>query len=337
MTIEFRPLFTLEIDHGYYRGPCRDFDFLLPADTAHRLRSARLLAKVREGKLLVLFEANETHAPLVSAVGAKLRIGLKLSNPWFSNLTDLDFPLGASQACYRNAMSPAALDGPVGVVLVGTVFHHALTSPDRPVTVRLKTASGATIATEVVGAENDRAEVAFDLYGQAPGAYTVEETTTAGTAAAAYYFDTELVSRGVFGVVEITIGDGFAGTPPVFAVSFRAREQTLKYYVVAKNYPEAEFNQLAVADVGFTEDARPKVEFERVATADFTPAEIPSALLDAGAGRVVLFKSQGPVIRTEAARRRIQLSKNGEVLIPHLPQPAVDRPDADLIVHVSKP
>jgi hypothetical protein len=51
----------------------------------------------------------------------------------------------------------------------------------------------------------------------------------------------------------------------------------------------------------------------------------------------LLFRSQAPVARRQRGRRKIQLNRNGEVLIEHLPQPGAERATADLIVHLSKP
>jgi hypothetical protein len=53
--------------------------------------------------------------------------------------------------------------------------------------------------------------------------------------------------------------------------------------------------------------------------------------------RVVLFRSQGLVARRAAGRRKVQLLKGPEVLIANLPQPAADRANADVVIHLSKP
>lgn len=337
MTIQFRNLFTLEVAHGYYRAGCQDFEFLLPADTVRQFQNGKLLARVRAGKLYVLFEANEAHAPLASIAGAKLRIGLKLRNPCFSNFTRLDFDVGTAKVLYCNRAVPGALDAPVAVALVGPVFGHTLSKPDRPVTVTVKEASGHALAAQTITADNDRRRVAFDLTGQPPASYAIEERYPAETTTTGIYLDPELRQAGVFGVVEIRVLNGFYTNAPAFQVPFAAREETLKYYVVARNYSEAEFTQLSVTDAGFTEDVRPQVAFTKVAAAEFTASELPSALLKPGPDRLVLFKSQTAVARQETARKKIQLNKNGEVLIAHLPQPGVAQARADLIVHIAKP
>lgn len=148
--------------------------------------------------------------------------------------------------------------------------------------------------------------------------------------------DAELMREGLFGVVEVMLEAGFYDAPPAFQVAFAAREETLKYYVVARNYTVAEFNQLELTDEGFTTEARPRIEFDRVAASAFTPDDLPATTLGDGAARVTLFRSLAPVARRARARRRIQLARNSEVLVQNLPQPGAAASTANLIIHLSK-
>ena len=149
--------------------------------------------------------------------------------------------------------------------------------------------------------------------------------------------DAELLRSGLFGVVEIEIDPGFYAAPAAFQIAFAARQETLKYYVVARNYADNEFNQLAVSDAGFTSDARPRIDFGRVEATGFDPDhDLPAALFGGAGARVALFHSQTPVARRARARRRIQLARNNEVIIPQLPQPGSASPTADLVIHLSK-
>ena len=70
MTTTFRILCTLAIAHSYYSDGCRDFDFVIPADTTGVFRNGKLIAKVLDGALTVLYEADEgasALAPLATA------------------------------------------------------------------------------------------------------------------------------------------------------------------------------------------------------------------------------------------------------------------------------
>jgi len=142
---------------------------------------------------------------------------------------------------------------------------------------------------------------------------------------------------GVFGIVEITLATGFYANPPDFAVQFRSREETLKYYVVARNYTDGEMGQLSINDNGFADDGRPRVTFTKKDPGSFTADDIAPGLLGGAGAKVVLFSSQAAVARRERARRQIQLTKNGDVLITHLPQPGPDKTNGNMIVHISKP
>jgi hypothetical protein len=148
--------------------------------------------------------------------------------------------------------------------------------------------------------------------------------------------DAELFREGLFCLVEIAVDAGFYAAPPAFEIAFQARAETLKYYVVARNYTAGEFNQLDVSDAGFASDARPEIHFDRVPPSSFTSAEIPAAQLGDTDARVTLFRSQQPVARQDKARTRIQLARNTDVIIAQLPQPGAAAATADLVVHLSK-
>ncbi|HWM89797.1 MAG TPA: hypothetical protein VN493_03450 [Thermoanaerobaculia bacterium] len=327
----FDVLLSLRVTHAYYGGLCQDFGFVLPQDTAKLMRGHKLLTRDLNGVLHVLYPADESSTPLA---GKTLRIGLKLLNSSFGNFTETGFNPGSATAYYRNHAAPNQLDAPEPVTLIGNKLSLSLTDTARPATVALLDSSGDALRSETVA--DDRSSVSFDLAGVPPGSCTVEETYPGDVNhSAACYLDPELLQAGVLGLVEIRIDGSFPASPPAFEIAFDARREVLKYYLVVKNYTSAELDQFIVSDAGFSDEARPEVTFTKVPAAAFTPAEIPPALL--GGGDVILFKSQALVARQAKGRRRIQLSRNGDVLIENLPQPGADRSDANLIVHVSKP
>lgn len=100
MTTLYKILFTLNVPHSYYASGCKDFDFVINADSEQLLRNFRLIAKLRASKLFILYEANDTGIPLLTAAGKTLRIGLKLLNPYFSNITDLPLTVKKRPAIY---------------------------------------------------------------------------------------------------------------------------------------------------------------------------------------------------------------------------------------------
>lgn len=335
--MEFRRLFTVSISHTYYRQGCQDFSFIIPADRAQLLKNGKLIAKVVDGKLYVLFAADETGKPLVQLAGKTLRIGLKLLNPFFSNFTDLDFNFNSSRPLYRNSTNPPVLEAAKTIALTGKVFSHALKIKARPVTLLLKDTNGQVLQTDTITTENDRQTISYDLKQQAAGLYSVEESNAGNTEIANYYFDLEFQQPGIFGVIEIAIDSDFYNTPPEFAIAFAAKQETLKYYIVAKNYSEQDLNQLTVLDAG--ESGRSEIiNFTKVLPAAFTSDDIPPTLLGNGEAKIALFKSpEKAVARQEKARQKIQLHKNGKVLISHLPQPSADKSNADSIVQLVKP
>jgi hypothetical protein len=209
MSTQFNTLFTVIPSHAYYSSRCEDIQFVIPRETTQFLKNGKLLAKVRDGKLYVLFEASDAGTALAPISGRTLRIGLQLTNGFFSNFTDVDADFASKILFYRNAAVPTALDAPIKVALVGQLFSHTVTGNPRPVTVALKNAAGQAIRTDTITAADNRTAVSYGLSGQASGAYTIQETYPASTKEIAYYADPELAGAGVFGVLEVKIANSF--------------------------------------------------------------------------------------------------------------------------------
>lgn len=335
--MQFKTLFTVEIPHSYYRELCPDFSFILPRDTIQALQGGRLIAKSYHDRLYVLFEVDDTEQPIVTFEGNRLRFALKLLNPYFTNFTAFSFDLGRFKPLYRNQTILSTLDLPRSTILVGSQWQHFLQFPDRPVTVNLKNSQGQILRTQVLGSTQTQGEIAYDLTGLSAGLYQVEELYPSRSQRTDYYLDEELISQDIFGFLEVTIDPTFYSSPPAFSIPFTAKQETLKYYVVTQKYTDLELGQLAVTDTGFTEDQRPQITFTKVLAPNFTANDLPPNLLGNAQSQVLLFQSQQIVSRQQMARRKIQLSRNGDILIPHLPAPDIDRSTADLIIQLSKP
>jgi hypothetical protein len=340
MMIQFRQLATLRVTHAYSGGVARDVGLAIPEETAAGLRRGRMVAKVSDGVLYLLYEADDTGQRLVSAAGVTLRVGLTLESPAFRNVTDPASLPAAGIAFWRNRTTATALDAMEPRELVGHIFSHALSRADRPVTVTVEDDSARVLRSETVTAAQGLSTVSLDLTGADPGPLTVREAYLAGPAHLQnYLLHPELARENLIGVVDLTIPESFytSPSPPAFEVAFVARSETLCYYLVVANYSDADFNRLIVNDAGFGDDGRPRIEFDKVPAGSFGPDELPTSVLGGDpSSQFVLFKSQALVTRQEPARRKIQLARNGDILIEHLPQPGAEQVDANLVIHVSK-
>ena len=332
MITTFHTLCTVAVSHGYYSDICRDFDFIVPADSAALLRNGKLIARVRDGTLHLLYEADDEGAALIPMAGTTLRFGMKLLNLLFSNFSDS----AVATPLYRNSAIAGTLDLAQVVVMTGRFVCHTIAKSIRPVTVTISNGDGHLIKTATITAANDRSAVSFDLAGHSAGEYSVVEKYPDETVTASYYSDPELQRAGISGVVEIKIAGDFYASPPAFIICFNAKQETLKYYVVAGNYTAAEFDHLSVSDTGYVDEGRPRIDFTRVPSASFASDDIPSGMIAKEGERIVLFKSQTLVARRETARKKIQLSKNGDVLIRNLPQAGADKVSGDFFIHISK-
>lgn len=335
MRFQFLPLFSVEVSHAFYGGRCRDFAFLVPSETRRRLEGGRLLAREREGVLHVHFEADDAGDPRVEIPGASLRFGLRLLNPYFDNFTQLPAGFPDRKLYYTNASDPSLLDAEEGPTFVGPLFSHAPSDAARPVDVTLRDAAGDVVETHTL--ETGEMSAPFDLRGRASGHLSLEEVYPDETRVVPCFLDPELQRLGAAGVIEVEVDGAFYAAPPAFEISFDAREEVLSYYLVARNHGSQDLDRLDVSDEGFAEDGRPEITFEKVLPGAFTAAELSPSLISGPDEEVLLFRSQAPLARQERGRRRIQLSRHNDVLIPNLPQPGADRAKAELIIHVSKP
>ncbi|MEK7720304.1 MAG: hypothetical protein AAB347_12010 [Bacteroidota bacterium] len=337
MSSSFGILFSVQISHSYYTGACQDFEFLIPADISRILRERRIITRINKGICYFLCEKNESGVPVVAVSGITIRIGLKLTNPYFSNITKLEFKEGTTPL-YRNQTAPTALDLPVEIRLTGAIFSYQLTKIARPVTVSVKDSPNNILQTETVSELSDTTPVSFDLTGFPPGLYSLNEKQGSSTKKSFCYVDPDLARQQTFGIVEIDLSDAFfTPVPPQFTLNFTSRAETLKYYIVGKNYTSSELSHLSVSDAGYNEDVRPQVLFTKVGQGSFAATDISPSLLTGAGSAVILFKSQSPVSRLEKARRKIQLSKNTDVILKHLPLPGIERPNSDIIIQISKP
>ena len=337
MNINFKNLLILKISHAYYDGDCRDFDYFMPFRTKQVLRDGRLTAKVRDGLLYIFFDATASGEALVSLAGQQFCFGIKLLNPYFANFTQLDFDMKTATPVYRNSPDIKKLAGGMTAILAGPVFSHTISDANRPLTVSLVSSEGRIVYTESIPAGDNRKTVFFDITGQASGVYIVREDSGGPETKTLYYVAADFVQAGILGIVEITLDNSFYGSPPTFAISFQAKKDFLKYYLVTRKFTEAEFNQLVISDQGFTKDERPEILFKELGLADFTPDDIDPQFWGNSDTRIKLFKSKTEVPRQEKARRHIQLAKNSDVLIENLPQPGTDKVKGDIIIHLSKP
>ena len=336
MSSHFRPLLTVAIQHSYYAGACTDLEFVAPSSTASLLRGGRVLARRLNGRLHLLFEADSLGIPLNSLAGRTLTFGLRLVNPCFSNFTTPVVSDAALRPFYTNSSNPVALDAPSGVTLASGMHTHTPLTATRPLTLRLSDSVGAIMATQALGIGDAVGSV--DLRAFPEGAYRIDEDAGGGIVAMSMlHVSTELRSAGVWGILAIKVDAGFYATPPALCLNFSARQEQLKYFVVASNFTSTEFDQLDVSDKGSIEENRDTLIFEKVPPAMFSDSDISPSLLGDGSHRVVMFRSQLPVARRERGLRKIQLNRNGDILVEHLPQPGADRSQAHLIVHLSKP
>lgn len=329
--IAFRPLWTVEVQHAFFGGACDALMFIVPPATERTLAGAHAMVREREGRLHVLIEVDEADAPLSDLTGVRLLFGLKPREAAFDLITT---PLGLPRgdvAVWDNVADTDALAGPRPVRISGEQLRIEPRSAERPLTLRLFDAADLQQASTVLNI-GDEAWTLPGLYTR--GEWRVEEQ--GGGPATSWVLWVEPDLRKAWGVLALTVDAGHLVAPQAFTLAFAARSDTLRYYVVANRYGEAEFNQVNVLDAGFTAEARPAIVFNRIAPANFNASHLSPALLDpGGSARIALFEAQSSVARRARGPTGLELHRNGDVLIGGLPQPGAERHDAQFVVHLS--
>lgn len=329
--IAFRTLWTIEVHHAFFGGACDALSFIVPPATERALAGAHAMVRERDGRLHVLIEVDAANAPLTDPTGLRLLFGLAPRSASFDLITS---PLGLPRgdvAVWDNAADADLLGRPRAVRISGEQLRIEPRAAERPLTLRLFDAGNVLRASTTLNL-GDEAWTLPGLYTR--GEWRVEEQGAGPATGWTLWVEPEL--RGAWGVLALTVDAGHVAAPQAFTLAFTARSDTLRYYVVAKRYGEADFNQVSVVDAGFTTEARPAISFQRILPAAFDASHLAPALLDpGGTARIALFEAQSPVARRARGPGGLELHRNGDVLIGSLPQPGAERHDAQFVVHLS--
>ena len=332
MSIHFRTLLEVEVEHAYYQGLSADIDFVIPASEP-ALAAGKLLTRVRDGRLRVLFEADDDGKPLRDIDGMTLLIGLRVTNPYFANFTDA--PVApAGLVLYGNSTQPRTLDPALAADFIRPQQQIIPVQAERPLTLRWQLGS-TPIAETVLSVGQDAA--AFATRDWPLGRYSLTETAGGPPQKTHWLQSPALAGEGLWGVLALTVDRNFYANSPTFRVVLQARSEQLQYYVVARNFGASEFGQLQLADAGAGEQGRPALAFEKVIPDNFADNDLPPLSLGDADTRIVMFQSSAPVARRAGGYRKLQLKRNAEILVQHLPQAGSDRAQARFIVHLAKP
>lgn len=335
MNIRFKELLEIPVFHGFYEDACDDLRFVIPPETARLLRGGRMLAREDSAKLTVLHEVRADGSPVLGMANCVLRFGLVAIAPRFFNVTAPDSlpPPEAGALLFSNAGSPTELLV-APVTLTGKILSHPVKSQGSPVTLNLKDSVGSLLGSQTVTDNVPGTVASWDVSRLGTGRYEVWEGSTG--ISSSYYHDPDLARAGAFAILEVTINGQFYDTNTQtvsLPVLLEPRSQYLRYIVVTPG-PNADTQGMAILDTAKSEP----IPFDAItADARIAMGIEPEALGIRNASQVVVFQSRSPVPRSQMARKGIQLRKGTDVLIPHLPQPGPDRPDADMIISIPKP
>lgn len=329
--IAFRTLHTIEVRHAFWGGATDALQFTVPPATERTLAGARLMAREREGRLHVLAEVGDDDLPLAPLAGLNLVFGLAPRSAAFELVSAPDGVAAGSTRWWTNAADADALAGPVARAVTGPTPRLAAADPARPLTMRLLDAAGTEVARTTLTEGEDGWTPALVL---PRGDWQVEEQAAGPAQRRSFRVDPEL--QGAWGAVSLTVAPAHIAAGHAFTLTFAARTDTLRYYVVAQRFDADQFAQVSVVDTGAAAEARPAIEFDRIGSEAFGAGHLSPALLDpSGGARIALFQARAAVARRARGPSGVQLHRNGDVLVGHLPQPGAERHDAQFVVHLS--
>lgn len=334
--MKHREFIRVQVTHAYRGGACPDVAFVIPSDTARTLARGRMLVRRHPGALSLLLECTDAGVPRVE-LDALLRIGVRVSNPHFENFTDLPWAAQQQLRVFRSAVAPDTLAPPTEATLVGLTPAFVLARTTRPVMIAVRDANNEDVWTETRGDGDDRSEVSCDFRSLAPGRYTLVQADVDETSNTNLYIDAELRAQGCIAAVELGLTPAVYARTNTWTLAFEARSEPLRYWVVAKGLSNSEIDNLAVSDEGWTEDGRTRLMFDKLSAADFDSADAATAARIAGGEDVLLFQSTTNVARSQTPLRKLQLGRNGDVVVPNLPLPGPERATAEMIIHLTKP
>jgi len=337
----FGVLGLLRVQHAWFGdGQLQGASFVVPADARRRLAAGRLQVHARSAALAVLVERNDDGAPRAPLPpGTVLLIGVR---PDVQRLANVTKPLVAPGQCafFENRGAFSQLDAVQAVTLCGGWVNVAAGGLAAPRSIKVVDALGKVVLTDTA-ADSDSV-VSVDLRRLPTGRYRVDVTHGPGPAKSTeILMHPELFAAGAPVVCALRTSASLysAPSPPTWTIAYEVPSQRLEYYIVARKLSAEEFGQLAVSDRGFDEDARPKIEFDRIAEGDLdAKRDLSPALLGAGTDvRIALFRSRADVARRQRAWRGVKLSRNGTVLIENLPAPGAERTRPQFVIHLAKP
>lgn len=324
MNRRFAPLLHLSVALAPADTVRPSVAFVVPPDTALALRRGRALLRRDAGRLTIVGEIDPGTPRRLA--GHRLRFGLRSLDAGLALAADLPTE---RVLVWSTDDGAATLASPVAARMVATTLRHTPVEADRPLKAVLAARDGAARAVATLAAGEPSSTVTFDLAGLAPGLHTVREIPSDATMP--YYVDPALAAEPIAGVVELLVQPAWYHAAADRTATIAARTEHLRYYVVVHGSAAAAA-QLGIEDAGAEADRRQRVDFDPIPAAELA-TDPTAAQLAVGGGQVVAFRSRAAQPRR--GRRRIQLMRNSEVLIEHLPSPGAEQPHATAILHLT--
>ncbi|MEX2641795.1 MAG: hypothetical protein WD266_13985 [Balneolales bacterium] len=355
MFINYRRLFNLQVDHGYFIGKNPAGLQITPhPESRKKLRNSKMLAKPLPNGVTVLYSAGKDEVePLVHL--DKLRLIFSVSAPEpavFQTITDLDESatkkFASSRVLYFKNDTAAASDEndlpeQIGHILLDSVQPQLFTFTWRPeqspqnLLFELRNERDEKVSPqkdahgewlpdqiELEKLEDKSFRQQIDLRGRPSGRYTIclweSEEDDEPRYREDIFVDDWLSGRAPLGILELDCGAGdgdlYTKTQE-YALVFRRKEVFWKYLVVSRNGRIDQPEELTIEE-GDTSD---NVHYDPVLFS--RQDDLPDEDHRPEGGETYVFRSEGPIPLLEIPLSSLQLKESdNKVLISNLPNPS---------------
>lgn len=327
MTISYRPLVTLSIQHDYYKsGISNDFGIHMTAGAEKNLQAGKMMKRIFSSSAKIFYKEVD-NAPVVPITSdLTLTFFLQLQTPQLLNFTDLP-ARSPGQVFYFKNVTGTVLERSV-VNLRSRLLNLAFTSAsDNTVQLTILDAQGQIVFDKSITGENQKFSVQVDLRNKPEGLYTVKKNfpNDADPADELFYLDDKLPGLGVFAIAAITIN---SNTEKSFTISLQKKSAAWKYFLVDK--PNS------VSTYQITDTASQVTFTEQTIASGSDEEKTKNLLISQSPGAVVkLFASDSAISFSEEPRAGLELSRDLNLIIENLPNPNVSLPKPEVIVYVS--
>ena len=258
MASAFKKLFEVRFSHAFYADGVNPDLVVEPTEPCHRfIAGHHLLFRPGAGEFAVFYPAGGEGMPEIGFEEAvSLHFSLRLTNPFFSNFTDLPHKTREAAYLFSNRETPGELQTGEVVLPRGVLPPLHVAGGKTSADPELFTAEGEQIFAETVPVKEGLAHATRSLRGFAGGLYRLD----AAGAEPRWVYVHRAMGAPWFGLLDLRFVPSRLppqAPPPLLEIGFAARAAQWKYQVVLNHPDENVQYRIVQLDAAFSTGAPP--------------------------------------------------------------------------------